>query len=129
MWLKSDAWKPQATFATSISGISAASSPMRYNPKASPMSQFSVTMPGTSSFRGKLLPSSRSVQQHAAAKYGLTSRCANHEPADGACPLSVVSILLALTNSKAIWPSHRIKRNGVFNGGSDDGSFPITGYL
>jgi hypothetical protein len=29
MWLKSEAWKPQATLAAEMSGISAASSPAR----------------------------------------------------------------------------------------------------
>lgn len=39
----SEAWKPQATLARSMCGIIAASSPMRYKPKPSPMSQLIVS--------------------------------------------------------------------------------------
>jgi biotin carboxyl carrier protein len=36
--------------------------------------------------------------------------------------------LLTITNGKDL-ASHWIKRNGVFNGGSDDGSFPTPGIF
>jgi hypothetical protein len=44
MWLKSEAWKPQATLAAVIRGMIASSSPILYRPKASPMSQLMIVI-------------------------------------------------------------------------------------
>src|SRR3954453_9776481 len=47
MTIGSPAWKPQATLAMEMSGMSASSSPSSQSPKASPMSQLMATSPAT----------------------------------------------------------------------------------